>query len=401
MPWRYDNTLRLSYFTDSPWVSRRLLATKPWLERHAITIASILWIVTFVVPAALIVAGRMRAIPFREYMGAGRRWWQHEPLYDLGNIDGFQYLPQAAILFSPLAWLGSPTSDVLFRALGWSLYAFGLWRFVRILVPERAPFAFLLASALATGPAFGNLINGQANLLVGALLLHAGVELIERRWWRASLILTVGLALKPLMAVPVLLIGVVYRPMTLRLPLLVALMLFTPWLLREASYVSDQYEACLLKLRLCADPDRLFEDVRGLLVTLGLGLSVSVYLALRAGAALGVLAMGLWARVRVLEPAATLLVSALAAGYLMLFNPRTLSSSYVMTGGFAALLGAKYVLERRHSAALLMLALCLAWTINHHVLPWIEFWLRPLACIAFFIVLARELFVPQRVTSRS
>ena len=49
-------------------------------------------IVTLVAMISYFLRDEWRAIPYGEYVGAGRRWIEHAPLYDLRNIDGFQYL---------------------------------------------------------------------------------------------------------------------------------------------------------------------------------------------------------------------------------------------------------------------------------------------------------------------
>lgn len=358
-------------------------------------LACALWAVVLVVPCVLIVLGRIRSIPFREYMGAGQRWLSHEPLYDLGNIDGFQYFPQAALLFAPLAWLGSPVSDLLWRALGWTAYAFAVWRWIRQLSPRRADQAFLLATVFALGPAVSNLVNGQANLLIAALALHASLDVAERHWWRASALLAFGLALKPLMGIPLLLAWVLYAPLRWRVPLALALAFAAPWLFADHAYLAAQWAACVAKLRLSADPDRLFEDLRGFVSTLGLSLSAATYTALRALAALATLALAGRAKQQLAEPRASFAICALGLTYLMLFNPRTLSSSYVMPGACAALLGAQYILQRAKVRALVVLGIVFAWTLNHHVVPWVEYWLRPLASMVFAGLLMRELFAAQ------
>ncbi|MDB4985033.1 MAG: hypothetical protein JWN04_211 [Myxococcaceae bacterium] len=360
--------------------------------RPRLQLASILWLAAIAIPVSLLFLGRLHAIPYGEYIAAGQRLLLHQPLYDLSNIDGFQYLPQSAFLFAPLAALGSPWGDVLWRALGWTAYAFGIRRLCAQLLPLRSDSAFLLSTALAIGPAFTNLINGQANLLIAALALHATGEMTHRRWWRATACLAFGLCIKPLMAVPLLLAFALYTPMRWRLALGLTIAFAAPWLFVEHAYVLAQYRDCAAKLRLCADPDRLFEDLRGLLATAGLVLSPSVYLVTRVAAAAGVLLLSWSAQKRLSQTRSAFIACALALSYLMLFNPRTLTSSYVMPGGCAALLGAQYLLQRRVGAALVTLAVILAWSINHHVVPWVEYWLRPLACLAFFGVLTREAF---------
>jgi glucose dehydrogenase len=78
----------------------------------------------------------------------------------------------------------------------------------------------------------------------------------------------------------------------------------------------------------------------------------------------------------------------------MLFNPRTQSTSYTMTASIAALLAATCLLEGRTRAALALAAVVFGWTVNHNDFPFIEFWLKPLVCIAFGAMLVRGVFAP-------
>ncbi len=358
---------------------------------RAMQVAHVIWAGVFAVMTFLLLAGYIHAVPYHEYQTAGQRWLAHQPLYDLTNIDGFQYFPQAALVFAPFAKLGWPLGDVLWRAIGWGLYALGIWRLACQLKPAQAAIVYLYATVLAIGPAIGNLVNGQANLWLAALSLHIAVDLIEQRYWRATALLAFGFGLKPLLGVLLLLVLVLYRPMTWRLPLALCVVFVSPWLLRDHAYVMTQYRECLTKLALCAQPDRQFEDVRGLFSSLGWTMEQPAYLVLRAIAALGVLALCVFARRALREPQSSFYVTAFATSYLMLFNPRTLSTSYVMTGALGALLTARYMLERRTRAAWIALAVMLAWTINYHVLPFVEHWLRPLACLVFLALLVYEM----------
>ncbi|MDB4974452.1 MAG: hypothetical protein JWN48_2793 [Myxococcaceae bacterium] len=354
---------------------------------RSLWIAYALWCCVFLVPAVQLLRGRSHAIPYGVYVTAGAHWLARAPLYDLSNIDGFQYFPQAALIFSPLPWLGSPLGDLLFRALGWSTYAWGMFRLARKLNPQNSELAFMLATLLAVGPAVANLVNGQANLLVAALVLHVNAALIERRWWQVSALLAFGIALKPLMVVPLLLTAALYRPTRWRLVSTLMLVIAVPWLFRDHTYVLAQYRGCLAKLRLCADPDRLFEDLRGLLASVGVSLTARTYTGLRMLAALGVLGFGRWTCARLDEPRAAIVICALSGSYLMLFNPRTLSSSYVLPGAFVALLAAESALTRRWKPTVALVSIAVAWSVNHHVVPWVEYWLRPLACAGFLFFL--------------
>ena len=353
-------------------------------------LAVLVWVVAFAVAIGLVATGRVECVPYEVYAAAGQRWRAHAPLYELRTIDGFQYLPQAAILFVPFAWLGA-AGAILWRAIGWAAYALGAWRVVRLLAPTRAEWSFLVATCLMIAPAGDSLANGQSNTLFAALLLHVAADLATRRWGRAAAMLAIGLAAKPLMATPLLLACALYRPIAWRAPLALAAFFAAPWLFADHAYVVAQYRDCVRKLMISDRPDRLFEDARGLLATLGWPIPYATFLLVRAGAAVGALAIGARIRRHATEPLASVRIVALAAGYLMLFNPRTQSNSYVIAAAFAALLAAAYLVARRTADAYAMaLIVVVGWSVNSHWLRPAEHWLKPLACLAFCAHLVRE-----------
>jgi hypothetical protein len=371
----------------SPSAGRSVAPSRAWLS---LTLAWSAWVAAFAITVWLVLSHYLNPIPYGVYAEAGRHWLRHKPLYDLTNIDGFQYFPQAAIIFSLFAKLGAVGGNVAWRAVNWTAYTFGMWRVSRRFVPDRYALAFLIATALSVVPSTGSLGNGQANLALAALMLHAAVELSLCRWNRATALLAFGLGLKPLMA-PMLLLGwIIYPELRWRVPLALMLVAILPFALRDPNYVLTQYSDCWIKLKLCATPDRLFEDLRSLLSVAGFDLSHQAYMIVRLCGAAAVLGVGLWAHRRLSEPLASVLIASYAASYLMLFNPRTLSSSYVMTIGPAALLATQYLFARRAAIAAIVLAILTCWTISYHVIPVVEHWLRPFACIAFWVVLVYE-----------
>lgn len=361
------------------------------------SVAILAWSVAFGVVAALVLDGHeYTTIPYDVYTGAARHWREHAPLYDLTNVDGFQYLPQAAWVFAPFELLGTPVGGVLWRLVSWAAFAHGIWRLAHHLVPDRAGQCFLLSTALAITPALGSLGAGQSNLLLGALILQSTADLIERRYWRCTALIGLGLAAKPLMIVPVLLIAALYRPMRWRVPLAVGALLLMPFFVDDAPYVWTEYRDFLAKSRLTAHPNRLFEDADGLMTTFGWTIRYDSFLRVRVAAAIATLGLGALARHRLREPQATLHVAALAVTYLMLFNPRTQSNSYLMPTAFAALLVASHVLDRHRIAALATLVVVLSWYGNSHRLGWPEFWLKPLGCAMFGVLLLWRIARPNR-----
>jgi hypothetical protein len=178
--------------------------------------------------------------------------------------------------------------------------------------------------------------------------------------------------------------------MWLRAPVALFVALALPFLFRDQAYVLAQYRDCFTRLGQSASPAQQFEDLRGLLATLGWEIPQSVHFLLRALAAAGVLAVCTRIRKSLPEPALSFYVTSFAMTYLMLFNPRSLTSSYVMAGCVAALLGAVYILERREADAWLLVAIVFAWTLHFKLAPFIEHWLRPLGALAFAGVLLRD-----------
>jgi hypothetical protein len=353
-------------------------------------LAVLLWSTAFLIVVVLLLAGRAPTLSYRVYEAAGRHWQARQPLYEDGTLEGFQYFPQAALLLSGFARWGSPLGGVLWRAAGWIALASGLWRILGALVPAQRRTGFLVASALTIGPAIGSLTNGQANLALAAFTLHASVELSARRWWRASWVLVIGLALKPLLLVLLLLAAVLHRPLRWRLGVALGALFVMPWLFADSTYVVAQYLSCLHKLGLSANAGPLYENLCGLFASLGRHFPGWLCWP----AALGTLGLSLRVQRQVREPHASLLIAAFACSYLVLFNPRTQSTSYVLTGSIAAVLAALKLIEQRPRSASALILLCGVWTVNYNWSGFvgIEYWLKPLGGLAFAALLLRSAF---------
>jgi len=326
------------------------------------------------------------------YVAAGRRWLAGEPLYETSNTEGFQYLPHAALLLSPFALLGEPLGAIAWRALWWALYAAGILRLSRALAPAHARESLVLASCLAVASAAGTIGNGQANLAVAALMLHIAADVSEQRFDRATVALVLGFGLKPLLVVPMLLLWPLYRPLWLRVPLALVVLAALPFAFQSPSYVWAQHLAFVDKLRVAMTPVTLYEDLRGLLLTVHVALPRAVYWALRVVAALVVLAASVRVRNRMRALHAAVLIMALSAAFLVLFNPRSQSTSYDIPAGISTVLGVEWI-EDGSARGLVFIALVLGWMLNYHTAPFIEHWLKPALDIAFGVVLGRQVLV--------
>jgi hypothetical protein len=356
------------------------------------------WAALFALAAFLLAGRHIATDVWLVYSAAGRHWLAQTPLYATNTIDDFQYFSQAAMLFSALAQLGTPLGGIVWRALGWGLYGHAMWRLSSVASPDQRHRFFLIATALVMLPALTSLLNGQANLHIAALMMHATVDLSGQRLRRVTLWFAVGLAIKPIMAVMVLLSCIQYPAMLWGTLAAVGLLLIVPLASAPATYVVSQYRDCASKLAMSAQPTRLFEDLRGLTrLTLGWLMPHSLLRVLRLLAALG--AVGLCRRIRRCwpEPAASFLLFAVAGVYLMLFNARTQPNSYVIVAPAATLAATTLLLQRRSRAALPLLAIVACWCGS--ATPWTACWLKPLACVVFGALLVRQILRGPAATS--
>jgi len=362
-----------------------------------------------------------------EYHGAAMLWWQSKPIYTEG-VHGFLYLPQAAVLYSPFALLPLPAEEVLWRLVGIGAYAAGIWTLTRRLFGERWLAAWVWGSLLALPAAIGSAANGQTNLHIAGLFGLATAALIDRRWWWVTLWLFLALACKPTAVVMVLLIGAIYeRPMAWRLVLGMIGFVALPFAHPDPGYVVEQYGRCWHKMATAAAPTDLFQDIRGLLVSLGVDEPASALTVLRLDAALATLWMCWLASTRfavargvdesgrkraVWGTAGAVYVLTLGSIYIMLFSPRTEGVTYAILGPVAALWAAREVLAHRWWSGGQLIALCLVLQFSRqvqvafavtvfHVLPWLapshtdqggsNYWVRPLATLGLAVLVIAEL----------
>ena len=314
-----------------------------------------------------------------------------EPLYDTKTIDGFLYLPHTALVVTPFWRLGGNLGEATWRAFGWSLFAWGTWRLTSNAVFENTGKAFLLVTLLVLGPSIQSLAIGQANLHMAALMMLTTVELSKERWWHATGFLMLCLAIKPLIIVSLCLVCVLYRPMWWRTALATGVLLLLPFVAAPPQYVIAQYRDCLTKELLADRPDRIFENISGLLSVLGVAITASAFLVMRIAGAFATLLACAVAKSRQREPFVSFLILAFAGVYLMLFNSRTQPSSYVIVAPVAALWTVVSLREHRRLVPILMFAILLCWCASNRGPRFAKYWLKPFACIAFCAVLVRRL----------
>ncbi|MDP9173966.1 MAG: DUF2029 domain-containing protein [Planctomycetota bacterium] len=351
--------------------------------------AGFMWFVAWVVISILVWRAPMSHSDCGVYATAAQDWWAGRGVY-LHNfgIDGFLYLPQFALAYTPFALMGHPAGDLGWRALGLGLFATGVWRMTRILSPSRHLLVFALATAATLPPAMASLRNGQANLHIAGLMLQTAAELSRGRWWPAVFWLLAGVVIKPIIIAMVLLSAVVYRPLIWRLALGIPFILLFPFAFQKTDYVIAQYHAYAQVLNVSSAPPDLYCNIRGLLGKMGWVMSRWIFNAIALTAAAATLGLCLLARRRWMEPLRAFFLLGFAACFLMLFNPRTESNSYVMLAPVIALPASIFicVVDRPRASTFLyvlsFMLVCDGWAYHQT-----ENWLKPLTCLIVWALL--------------
>lgn len=361
-------------------------------DAQALRAVIALWIVVGAIVFTIVAVDPVGRSATKEYQDASSNWWAEKTLYKGKNK--YLYLPQAAIIYTPFNILPKRVGEPLWRLVCLGTLASALWLAARHLAPRHVGKIFLLATILTLPSALASARNGQVNMPLAGLYLFTALALANRRWHLAALILAVTLALKPISIVPILLCGVLFPRLILPLALWLAVMFAVAFLHPDPQFVLGQYQAFFEKLTgSAAKPGgHTWCDFAGMLRTFGLGLPDTVMFLIRAGAA--VLTLGIcFLALRINDAVRrALTVMFFAVIYLMLFNPRTETNSYIILGIFVGLAGAYEILLRRQPRAIILWILLAAslGTENYGwpIFPLTNLWLKALATLILGLWLA-------------
>jgi len=364
--------------------------TTAWLRSsHAVRFAWAAWGLLFLIMAGIVISGGDRTVT-GNYWQAGASWLAGRPLY-AGTGHGFIYLPQAAIAFAPFSALPPLIAGVLWRLLTIGAYAYGV-RCLASLGEDHAGIAlFPLMTALSLPLAWDSARNGQATLLVTALMILAAVDLADQRWTRAALWLCLGVAVKPLGTFLLLLAAVLYKPVRGRLVAALAFVAVIPFLMQRPDYVISQYRAWAAMLTVGAHVGSAedWAQLFGLLSIAGLHLSTVVQTVMRAAAAVLTLTVCLFAKRRQASAQAAVSLFVFHACFLMLFSPRTENNTYAaLAPGIAVLCAQAWLIESRRLVGVALAALAVitagGYELGRRILPASPpTWLAPLMTVFF------------------
>jgi alpha-1,2-mannosyltransferase len=315
------------------------------------------WAALFATISILILAGSDHSV-VSTYRDATIQWFAGRNIYtDTGH--GFLYLPAAAILFAPFAWLPPAACEIAWRLMVIGGFAIGVWRLGKIAEGGQSDSTFALLTLASLPPALACARNGQSTLIMAGLMMSACVDLAEGRRGRAVFCATLAVALKPLAVVLLLLAPFIDRRLAWRAALGFVAVLCLPFVTQRPAFVLDQYAKCAQMFRASSHCGmiELWAQPFSVLGLLGINVSESTQTAIRLIAAGGAIGLCLAARSRTRSTRAAEYLLAISVLYILLFNPRTENNTYAMLGPVIGLsLVAALALKQPSRAAVLFLS---------------------------------------------
>ena len=333
------------------------------------------------------------------YRFASTQWWEGHDPYTQDNHAGFLYFPQAAFLFTPFNAVPFYLGEILWRVATFGLFVYALVRLTKVFLSRGASSSgktFLILSLLAVPSSLASLRNAQFDLPLAALIVLAAMEIARSRWNASALWLSLAIALKPLAVVPLLLFGALYWKLIPRLIAGLLIVIAIPFLHWNPAFVAHEYVRCFETLVWAAKANEArYSDLAALISHVGIYPPDWLKTMVRIIFAVIYFGLGFAATRRLNGVHAAWTVGALSADYLMLFNPRTETCSYVFLGPFIASLALIYAQrpERKWFACLLgFAALGLACDAIPYIHDLTDRWLKPLIALLFLPVLIEFIF---------
>ena len=380
---------------DLSFFPRNTLSRHAWADRAA----WMAWAALFATISILILAGSDHSV-VSTYRDATIQWFAGRNIYtDTGH--GFLYLPAAAILFAPFAWLPPAACEIAWRLMVIGGFAIGVWRLGKLVEGGQSASTFALLTLASLPPALACARNGQSTLIMAGLMMSACVDLAEGRRGRAVLCATLAVALKPLAVVLLLLAPFFDRRLAWRAALGFVAVLCLPFVTQRPAFVLDQYVKCAQMFRASSHCGmiELWAQPFSVLGLLGIHVSESTQTAIRLIAAGGAIGLCLAARSRTRSTRAVEYLLAISVLYILLFNPRTENNTYAMLGPVIGLsLVAALVLKPPSRAAVLFLSTLVTLMAVGDALVRLfvpegeHIWMTPCLAVLFSVYLIHRLF---------
>jgi len=330
------------------------------------------------------------------YVGAAQDWVHGRNMY-LNTGRGFLYFPQCAIFFIPISILPRLSGELLWRSISIIVYIYAMYRWLALSKYFSSRF-FFYVSLLAIPIIFSSCRNGQANLILAALMMLSIVCTVEKKWWLAAFFIVFGFMIKPTMVVLLLLLVVLYRPLWWRVLLFIAFFMLMPFLFQSTDYVIAQYKDCITMLHAASamgDERNTWAQAFGMFGLLGHPFSPLTQNIVRIIMAVATLGLCCYAKSKMTITDFALFLFAIAASYLMLFNPRTENNDYAIVAPALAYAFSVYYINRKKLLTIIMGVVLVGVMFGHFigtVLTGYGTWTAPLMVDIFFIILVISVF---------
>jgi len=373
--------------TDSTaYWQRRILAVYPysWAAMFAWgVLIVVVTMLTWLKPDSHTVTGA--------YFTAAQNWWAGDAVYNLAG-RGFLYLPASILIYTPFWGLGKFFGTPLWILVSAGMLTYATWRLCALIESENRIRFTALVLLIAIPGAADAIRNGQATTLMLALTMLGACDLAEKRWWRSAGLLALAFAVKPICLPFLMLAGVIHPALGWRLSAAAAFLIALPFLHFDPAYVAEQYRLGLRSLQISYDlGDGRWHDLFGMLGKFGIEIAPVYAFPVRVAAALTTLVAAIWVTRRTERVTGIILLIVLANSYVMLFNPRTESNTYIMLAvplAFLAVTWDRAGKQTKSVVALLIFAVALGSNgYGNLVIDYTEIWMKPLLCILFLAIL--------------
>jgi hypothetical protein len=189
---------------------------------------------------------------FPLFAASAVHWWNDQPLYvRYESLDYFRYPPLFAVAVTPFRVPGLVTGGILWTWFGMAVFAAGLYRFARDVLPRewsRERTALFLALGALGG--LRGFWNAQSNALVVGMLLLAASAVVRRRWWTGAFLLAGSVWIKLTPLAPALLLCSLWpRRLAGRFAVGLAVGFLLPFLTRPPETVLGHYREWAEHLR--------------------------------------------------------------------------------------------------------------------------------------------------------
>ncbi|AMO57266.1 hypothetical protein GZ77_16290 [Endozoicomonas montiporae] len=360
-----------------------------------------LWLLALILIFAKVVLEPGSHSVVDSYLLGGQRWVDRVALYS--GPGGFIYTPLFALLFTPFLHISEAMTDLLWRLFIIFLYLYSLIALIRMIsdAPAKTMGKWLgMMSIIAVPIAFSGFRNGQVNVILTAVMVLVVCQIAEKRWNSAAILLALVMSLKPTFIVFFLLTTTLFRPLWLRVPVLLLFFLALPMLFGGWQYGWQQYINFIEMAQSAMHHgvhNQNFASLFNVFQVFGVFISdhsqhlIKVILA-------GATWLLCWFAIRQFDTKTALLyLLTFASCYHLMFNPRSVNTDYIILGTVLALwfTCAIYLWNNKRLAlavGLISLGVLEAFDLSRTLVPGSTSWVNPLMGLLFSILVIWQLF---------